>query len=454
MYRADLEQLKRWKEKENRKPLVVRGARQVGKSHLVRAFAAECFENFVEINLETEVDAPSLFASREPNTIVRFLEARYGKPLLPGRSLLFLDEIQAAPELFAALRYFFEKLPALHVVAAGSLLDLALAERGASIPVGRIEFHHLGPMTFEEFLLAADKKGLAELLCTWVPTEELPQSIHAELMRLLRQYLVVGGMPAAAAAFFRAGDFRESAEEQQSILTTYRDDFAKYGGRADRQRLEILFARIPRLVGGKFKYSLVDREERSRDLGRALDLLCRARVAHRVRHTAANGLPLGAQADDRDFKLLFLDVGLLCRSCGLGVLDVERAGELLLVNSGALCEQHVGQHLLYAEAPFVEPELHCWMRQKSQSNAEVDYVVAVDGSVVPVEVKAGKTGTLKSLQVFLREKRLDFALRFNADRPSSLDAETTLPGGDNRRFRLLSLPLYMVGQAARLCRAV
>ena len=454
MYRFAIEELKRWKDKANRKPLVVRGARQVGKSHLVRALAAESFESLLEINLETDLDAPSLFASKEPSAIVRLLEARYGKPVSPGRTLLFLDEIQAAPELLSALRYFFERLPELHVVAAGSLLDLALESRGSPVPVGRIEYHHLGPMTFEEFLLAADRRGLAELLAGYVPGAELPRAIHLELMRLLRQYLVVGGMPASMVAFFGAGGYRESAAELQSILSTYRDDFGRYGGRGDRRRLEKLFARIPQLVGSKFKYSQVDREDRSRELGRALDLLCGARVVHRIAHTAAGGVPLGAQVDDRDFKLLFLDVGLLCRACGLGVLDLEKAEDLMLVNSGGVCEQLVGQHLLYAQEPYLEPELHCWMRQKSASSAEVDYVIAVGGRVVPVEVKAGKTGSLRSLHAFLREKELGFALRFNADEPSLLDAETSIADAGCRRFKLLSLPLYMAGQGRRLCRSL
>jgi hypothetical protein len=205
------------------------------------------------------------------------------------------------------------------------------------------------------------------------------------------------------------------------------------------------------LAGRKFKYSGIDREERSRELGRALDLLCLARVAHRVRHTAANGVPLGAEVDDRSFKVLFMDVGLLCRSCGLSVLDTEEAADPMRINSGAVAEQFVGQHLLHAGEPYAEPGLHCWMREKSQSSAEVDYVIPVGGKVVPVEVKAGRTGALKSLHVFLREKGRDFGLRFNTDGPSLLEAETSLADGGNRPFRLLSLPLYMAGQTLRLC---
>ena len=451
MDRRALSHLNRWKIKAGRKPLVIRGARQVGKSFLVRMFAAEAFENLLEINLETDPLAPSLFKSMDPTIILPLLEARYGRSIRAGTTLLFLDEIQAAPALLAGLRYFYEKMPELHVIAAGSLLDFSLEEHQFSMPVGRIEYLHLGPMDFEEFLLAHDRAALKDFLETYALGTEVPEAIHAELMRLVRRFLIVGGMPASVAASNAPGGLRESEAVRQSLLSTYREDFSKYGKRVDSRRIEKVFAKIPLLAGRKFKYSNVDREDRSRELSRALEMLCMARVASRVRHSAANGLPLGAEADDRRFKALFMDVGLLCRSCGLSVLDLEGDEDVMLVNSGAVCEQFIGQHLLHAGEPYAQPELYCWMREKRQSNAEVDYVIAVGGRVVPVEVKAGRTGSLKGLHVFLREKRRDFALRFNSDVPSLLDARTSLADGENRPFRLLSLPLYMVLQAPRLC---
>ncbi|MCU0728458.1 MAG: ATP-binding protein, partial [Planctomycetes bacterium] len=426
MRRFALDYLQEWKTKPSRKPLVVRGARQVGKSHLVRMFASDVFHNILEINLEIDREAPSLFASKEPATILPLLEARYGTAVEPGGTLLFLDEIQAAPQLLSCLRYFHEKKPELHVIAAGSLLDFALADHQFSMPVGRIEYAHLGPMSFEEFLLAAGKGSLMDLVRRFAPTDEVPEAIHVELMRLVRQYLVIGGMPASVEAFIQTGSYRESEAVRQGILSTCRDDFAKYAKHVDHKRLERVFGKIPLLVGTKFMYSSVDREERSRDLGRALELLCMARIAHRVPHTDANGVPLGAEADDRNFKVLFMDVGLLCRSCGLSVLDVEGAEDLMMVNAGAVCEQFVGQHLHQAGEPYEEPGLHCWIRQKRGSSAEVDYVISVGEKVVPVEVKAGRTGSLKSIHLFLREKGRDFGLRFNADVPSLLDAETSL----------------------------
>jgi len=454
MHRFAIDYLKQWKVKVTRKPLVIRGARQVGKSFLVRLFAQSEFSHLLEVNFERMPDVASLFHSKAPQTILKLLEARFNVPLEPGRTLLFLDEIQAAPEVFACLRYFYEDMPTLHVIAAGSLLEFVLEEHSFSMPVGRIEYLHLGPMQFEEFLLAMNREKLREWLCEYATAQSVPAEMHAELHRLTRQYVVVGGLPEAVAAFARTGSYQECEQVQQSIISTYRDDFSKYAQRVNHRRVEKMFERIPQLVGRKFMYSHVDPNERSRDLATVLKLLGLAHVAYPVRHTHANGIPLGAEADDRNFKVLFLDVGLLGRSCGLRMLDVTQAQDLMLINGGAVCEQFVGQHLVFGGRFYEEPTLYYWMRQKKSSNAEVDYVIAIGQHVIPVEVKAGKTGTLKSMHMFLMEKNRNVGLRFNGDFPSLLDTQTHLPMGSPRGFRLLSLPFYLVGQTVRLLREV
>ena len=450
MRRMALDYIREWRDRTTRKPLVIRGARQVGKSFLVRLAAHDLFDNLLEINFERMPDVASYFASKSPSKILPLLEARFNAPIEPGKTLLFLDEIQAAPEVFATLRYFHEELPGLHIIAAGSLLEFVLQEHSFSMPVGRIEYMHLGPMTFEEFLLACGREKLQQWLKSYAVGENVPQGLHQELMSLVRQYCVVGGMPEAVAVFAQKGSYRDCEQSQQSILSTYRDDFSKYSTKAQHRRIEKIFTAIPRLVGRKFMFSHVDREERARELGVALHLLCLARVTHQVRHCHGNGVPLGAEADDRTFKVLFLDVGLLCRSCGLRVPDIEQAGDLLLVNNGAVCEQLVGQHLLMSGDFYEDPTLHCWMRDRPNSSAEVDYLIAVGPHVIPVEVKAGATGRLKSLHLFLDEKKRNFGLRFNADVPSLLDTQTAQSSEKAKSFRLLSLPFYMMGQARRL----
>ncbi|MDA1088448.1 MAG: AAA family ATPase [Verrucomicrobia bacterium] len=454
MHRSALNYVTEWTRRQNRKPLVIRGARQVGKSFLVRQLAGECFENLVEINFEQMPDVASFFASKTPRTILPLLEARFNAPIKPGKTLLFLDEIQAAPEVFAALRYFHEETPGLHVIAAGSLLEFVLREHSFSMPVGRIEYLHLGPMTFEEFLQAIGRDKLQQWLVNFALSDPIPDGMHQDLMSLVRRYCVVGGMPEAVAAFAQNTSFQECEQVQQSILFTYRDDFSKYASKVQHRRVDKIFSKLPQLVGRKFMFSHVDPEERSRELGAAFELLCLARVAHKVRHSHGNGVPLGAEADDRTFKALFLDVGLLCRACGLRVLDVEKAGDPMLVNAGAVCEQLVGQHLLLSGAFYEEPSLHCWMRDKPNSSAEVDYLLAHGPDVIPVEVKAGATGRLKSLQLFLSEKNRDFGLRFNSDVPSLLDTRTPRVDGRTMPFRLLSLPFYLIDQARRLCAEV
>ncbi len=454
MYRLAMDHLKDWRERRTRRPIVIRGARQVGKSYLVRAFARQRFDDLLEVNFERNPGAASLFATNEPGTICRLLEARFNVRLVPGRSLLFLDEVQAAPAVFAALRFFHEELPELHVVAAGSLLEFVLEEHSFSMPVGRIEYLHLGPMQFEEFLMAMKRDTLVEWLATYSLGDEVPEEIHRELMRHVRTYLVIGGLPEVVDTFAAQQSLQECEIVQESVLSTYRDDFSKYAHKVKHRRVEKVFDRIPRLVGQKFMYSHVDREERSRDLAVALGLLCLARVAHRVRHTHANGIPLGAEASDKDFKILFLDVGLLCRACGLHLPDVVHAQDIMPINGGAVCEQFVGQHLLHGGAFYEQPQLHCWMRPARASNAEVDYVVSAGDLIIPVEVKAGKSGTLKSLHLFLKERKRSLGIRFNADVPSLLETRTGLATGPNVPFQLLSLPLYLIGQWRRIISTV
>ena len=452
MYRTALEHLKAWKDKPGRKPLIIRGARQVGKSYLAREFGQSRFQGFVELNFERTPQLATLFASRVPARIIGLLELHVNMTIVPGETLLFLDEIQAAPEVISVLRYFHEELPELHVMAAGSLLEFALTDSSRSVPVGRVEYLHLGPMQFEEFLLAGGEGRLADFLARYVPGDDLPEVIHEQLLELLRVFLVVGGMPEAVGAYLRRTSFQDAEEVKHSVLSTFKEDFGKYSGRVPPARLGMLFARLPALVGSRFKYVHVDRQEPARVLARALDLLCMARVAHRVRHSSANGVPLGAEAKERVFKLLFLDVGLVSAGLGLTFLDIEKAHGPLPANAGALCEQVVGQHLLYSLPFYQEPALFYWTREKASSSAEVDYVIAEGRDIVPVEVKAGKTGRLKSLHSFLREKQRPLGVRFNSDLPSLLEARTALADGRNVPFRLLSLPLYMVGQTRRLVR--
>ncbi|RLC06121.1 MAG: AAA family ATPase [Deltaproteobacteria bacterium] len=452
MYRFALDDLKKWRSKPNRKPLIIRGARQVGKTHLVRLFAREMFSHLVEINFERDPGIASLFSTNDPKRISRLIELQFDIPVIPGDTLLFFDEIQAAPAILASLRYFYEDLPEQHIMAAGSLLEFVFEEPGFSMPVGRIEYMHLGPMQFEEFLMADGKDRLTDWLNDFSPGDDMPESVHRRLTGMLKTFLITGGMPEAVSVYLNSGSWQECESAKHALITTFQDDFNKYGSRVRHQRLQTLFRKIPLIVGQKFKYVNIDRNERAGDLAAALNLLCHARVCHRVCHSSCSGVPLGAMADEKKFKALFLDVGLMSSAAGLNLLDFEKAENMMTVNAGAVCEQFVGQHLLYSLPSYRQPELCYWVREKRNSSAETDYVIAEGTSLIPIEVKAGKSGTLKSLHLFLREKHQSLGVRLNTGLPSVLDTETALPDGLNIPYRLLSLPLCMIGQVRRLIR--
>jgi predicted AAA+ superfamily ATPase len=447
--RSALQYLKKWKDKKTRKPLIIRGARQVGKSSLVRIFAKEAKLDLLEINLELGDDYHDCFTSKNPNQIITLLELKTARKIIPGKTTLFLDEIQAASEILASLRYFYELIPELHVIAAGSLLEFILEEHTFSMPVGRIEYLHLGPMTFKEFLDGIGREQLREFIEQFIIYDEIPLVIHSELMKMFRIYCAVGGMPEAVQEYQNSGSMLEVDTIKQSILLTCRDDFNKYGRRFKHTRLQKVFQKLPMQVGQKLKYVNLDRNEKSSDLKKALHLLALARIYTPVFHTAANGVPLRAEINEKKQKPLFLDVGLLTAASGMNYADIASLDEVNLVNSGSTCEQFIGQHLLYARPYYQEPELFYWCREKRQASSEVDYVLSYGSRVFPVEVKAGKTGTLKSLQVFIREKGLGAGVRFNADLPSLHDAGFSLPGVQGY-FSLLSLPLYMVEELPRI----
>lgn len=443
-------ELAAWLTRSGRKPLVIRGARQVGKSYLVRDFARAAGLDLVELNFERDPKAATLFADGDAPHVLRRIEAFTGKRIVFGRSLLFLDEIQAAPHVLAQLRWLHEETPKLAVIAAGSLLDFALADHAFSMPVGRITYLHVEPMSFVEFLRGLGDDELATLVDEIEPSGVLVESLHRRLLDRFREYVLVGGMPEAVERYRQERSLLECSRVHQDLLATLRDDFAKYANAAHRDRLGKVLDAVPRMIGQKFVYSRVDREERAAALRHAVDLLCRARVCHRVLSTHATGVPLGAEADDRRYKLLLLDVGLVSASMKLSLTDVARPEDLVLANAGAIAEQAVGQGLRLVEPPFHDPTLHYWARDTPGSEAEVDYVIQDSRNVVPVEVKAGATGGLRSLHALMAARGWKRAVRFNADPPSITRVSTQTNQGKRARYELISLPLYLAASVGRI----
>ncbi len=450
MIRNALKDLETWKNQKNRKPLIIRGARQVGKTWLVREFARNNFDHLLEINFDETPKQAQFFIPGDIERCLQLLEVGHDQPIIPEKTLIFLDEIQAAPEVLPYLRYFHEKRPDIYVVAAGSLLEFLLSEHDFSMPVGRVEYLHLGPMTYEEFLSAVNQKKLVAFLNAFKPRDLIPEPLHRKLLNFVKLFWIVGGMPAAVKAYEESGSVQPANKEQGIIVQTFEDDFSKYRKRVYPQRIRKAFQKIPTMVGGKLKYVNLDPEERAKDLADTLDLLELAKVIYRVRHSAGNGVPLGAEAKDRDFKPLFLDIGLMTRSLGLTLSHIELETEINMVNRGAVAEQFIGQHLLYHRPGYEKPELFYWNRGQRNSSAEVDYLISLNNRVIPVEVKSGTTGSLKSLQIFLTEKKVPIALRFNSTTPSADHLIAKSRNTGNHPYLFLSLPHYLVCQTMRL----
>jgi predicted AAA+ superfamily ATPase len=450
MYRYSLDYLHSWSAQIARKPIVIRGARQVGKSSLVRIFAETARLELCDFNFEQYPEKAELFGSSNPGEIIKLINLDKNILVVPGKTLLFLDEIQSAPQLLRILRYFYEQMPTLHVIAAGSLLDFALEKLNFSMPVGRIEYLHLGPMTFTEFLLAKQEEQLVEFVKSYELGDEYPLYIHNKLMQLVKAYCIIGGMPEAINSYCQQDDYLIAEKSKQSILSTYKDDFNKYNTPTEQHCIRMVFNKLPRLIGEKIKFSKINPDLRAVNINTALEHLCLARVIFKVKHSASNGVPLGAEVKDKIFKIIFLDVGLLTSSLNIGYLDLQNLAELTLINSGQVAEQFIGQHLLYANPIYQEPSLYYWVRENKSANSEIDYVISNGQRVIPVEVKAGKTGTLKSLHYFLGEKQSCLGLRFNSDMPSITNNTASLINDRKLSYHLISLPLYMVEQANRI----
>lgn len=450
MKRSSLIFLQDWLNSPSRKPLVIRGPRQVGKTWITRYFAKNQDLNLLEINFEKNPQLISLFSINDARKTLLNLEAYFNQVIEPKKSLLFLDEVQSAPDILSKLRWFAEELPELPVIAAGSLLEFVIAQHTFSMPVGRIHYMHLEPLSFEEFLHAKDNKGLLNYISSYELGQEIPQAIHEELISNFKEYIIIGGMPAAVSSWIQQRSLFEINKIHYDLLATYRDDFAKYRGRLPIERLDEVMMSVPKFLGEKFVYSRVNPTIQTSAIKTALDLLCKARISHRVTSCAANGIPLQAELNDKFFKMIFLDVGLCSAALGLTLDQVFSLQDIFLINNGAIAEQVVGQ-LLRTIAPYYsEPMLTYWHREEKGSNAEVDYVIQHGNKVIPIEVKAGSTGSLKSLHLFMGQKGFSNALRVNSDFPSAVQVETKNKQSMSIQYKLISLPFYLVGQTHRL----
>ncbi len=395
MQRISEHQILSWKDSPRRKPLIIRGARQVGKTWLVDNILASQFSNFVKIDFEQRKDLHTYFTDNlDPVQIVKNLELSFGR-ILPDKTLLFFDEIQACPRAITALRYFYEQLPELHVVAAGSLLEFAFGE--ISIPVGRVQYLYLSPMTFYEYLIAQDKEIMAEY--SLADPAGTDKQIQTTILTELRNYFFVGGMPECVKTYRDTGSLTETFQTQSEILDTYRDDFSKYTPKIDPLCLDSVFLHVARGVGEQLKYTRLNAGHSGQTNRKAFELLAKAKLIYKIPSCDPSGLPLGATANPKKFKASILDIGLLQRLCQIPVEMELQEESLLGMYRGKLAEQFVAQELIAWQGL----DLFYWARSARSSNAEVDYLIVKNGRIYPVEVKSGRGGSLRSLHLMLKQ---------------------------------------------------
>jgi len=395
MQRLIEEKLLDWKSSGRRKPLLVRGARQVGKTYSIQKFGREFFDNLLTVDLEKNRDWHGIFSGNlDPDRIISELEIFLNEKVIPGKSLLFFDEIQSCPRAIMALRYFYESIPELHVIAAGSLLEFAISE--ISFPVGRIQFLDMYPMTFAEYLLAIGRNEAADVVIS-IP-KPISEPIHKLLLDELKKYCFIGGMPESVKVYVDSKSIKESFLVHRELCDSFRHDFSKYTTRVNSNCLDVILTGVARHVGQQIIYTHLAEGFTHPTIKKAFDMLCKARVIKKVASASPSGLPLGAKVNSKKFKALMVDIGIWQHLCGINVTTEYPKIDLLSIYQGAMAEQFVGQEIMVAQ----NSDLYYWARKARSSTAEVDYLSVIDGKIIPIEVKSGAGGRLRSLHLLLK----------------------------------------------------
>ena len=437
-----------WKNSSSLKPLLLRGARQVGKSWAVKHLG-ESFTYYLEVNFEKRPDIKDVFERvHEVHDLANNLSLLYNVPVVAGQTLLFLDEVQDCPAAIKSLWAFKEDFPELHVVAAGSLLEFALQDL-PSFGVGRIRSLFVYPFSFDEFLVAEGKSSWVEAKQQADNERPLLTPLHNDLVQHYRTFLMVGGMPASVAAWVTTHDYRNCQTELDDIQLTYYDDFKKYAKKVDPTLLRNTLQSVILQIGSKFTYSKVDGSYRAEEVKKALKLLSDAGIVKRVSHTAANGLPLGAEVNEKFRKYIYLDSALLLRILDMDLGGARQLTDLIvagtaedLVNKGGLAEMVLGWELIKYNNPRSQHDLYYWENTADGTRSEVDYIIARDMKVLPIECKSGTSGKMKSLHLFMRNKHLTDAIRCSLENFALLEGCDKTSDGAVRRIQIL--PLFAI----------
>jgi uncharacterized protein len=415
-----------WRKSSSRKPLLIRGARQVGKSTAVRNLSKQ-FDHFIEINFDEQPEYQNLFANTSDiNDLLEQLAIITQTPIIEGKTLIFLDEIQASLPAISKLRYFYERKPNLHVIAAGSLLEFALSEL-PSFGVGRVRSLFMYPFSFVEFLGALNEKPLVGLIGQSNSDKPLNAIFHEKLKMYFKKFLIIGGMPQVVQTYVENGDLLEVQRILDDLIIAIQADFVKYKRQIPPTSIKSVFDSVVKQVGNKFKYSNEFTTLTSPVIKQVVDLLEMAGLVHRVTHSSSNGIPIGAETNPKKTKLLIFDTGIYQRILGLDVASLLLKDDIEVVNKGNIAELFVGLELMKSNDCYERSALYYWHREAKNSQAEVDYVIQNQETIVPIEVKAGTKGAMQSMFLFMEEKKSKRGVRLSLENFSHYDHVQVMP---------------------------
>lgn len=431
MQRDFIQNLIEWKDSKRRKPLILTGVRQCGKTYLLKEFGSEYFDNFCYINFESAGKYSAIFEyDYDVKRILRELELAENVKIIAGKTLLIFDEIQECPKAITSLKYFCENLQELHLVCAGSLLGVAIKKENISFPVGKVNRMQLYPMSFKEYLQAVGEGKYIELFNDWNINREIPELYTVPLERHLKNYYIVGGMPEAVKEFAESGDYAEVAKIQDEILSDYSDDFSKHAPISEIEKIRMIWDSIPKQLAkenNKFVFSHVKEGKRAHELEAALQWLKNSGLVHLVELVQNAELPLSSNADSTYFKVYMADSGLLCRRLGLSYKNILEENTALSTFKGAITENYVLQELIVQnKVPYF------W---RSGNTAELDFLFEEDGNVIPVEVKAATNTQAKSFKQFCKKYQNKTGFKLSLKNIAENDCEGT---------NVVSLPLYLL----------
>ena len=430
MKRVFINELMKWRDSSRRKPLLITGVRQCGKTHTLKEFGQACFDNVCYINLELSSHYAAIFEyDFDVQRIIREIELMEQCTITPGKTLLILDEIQEVPRAITALKYFCENMRELHVACAGSLLGVALKNENIAFPVGKVNRLQMYPMSFREFVEANGQGKYIEILNGWDCEREIPEVYSRPLEQLLKEYYIVGGMPEVVQEYINTHNFTAVQEIQDEILADYADDFSKHAPVNEIEKIRLVWDSIPKQLAkenNKFMFSHVKEGKRAHELEAALQWLKGAGLAHLLELVQNAESPLSAFADATYFKVYMSDCGLLCRRLGLGYKDFFGETDTMKTFKGAVVENYVMNELIcYGRQPYF------W---RSGNTAELDFLFEEDGDIVPVEVKSAANTQAKSYKQFCK--------KYNPRRGYKLSLKN-LAVNDCEGTSTTSLPLYL-----------